>query len=256
MMGKLTMGIIKRIESIQLYDKGSMGMEASKQTVEVSNYIGRLLRDNFGKGPEGVFVSIGGQIITCYIRNLISPTERVLLAQDQENTLQLTRDLVMATLIPEIKANIKLITGMEIQEFYYDWNLHNKTGLFVALSTTEADSNFTMREDYLGKEAIHQEIDIISKQAEKSPEEIVSYQLNPRTLVLIRNGILVSIEKQLIRQGLQEQLRIAKRKLEKTMLHNNNHFESILNTKVIDIFVDWDFDLDKSVIVFITNPTS
>ena len=63
------------------------------------------------------------------------------------------------------------------------------------------------------------------------------------------------IEKQLIRQGMREELKIAKRSLEKGLLHNNNHFENILNTRVDDISVDWEFDLDKSIIVFFINPT-
>lgn len=42
-------------------------------------------------------------------------------------------------------------------------------------------------------------------------------------------------------------LKIAKRKFLKKLLHNTNHFASILNTKVIDAFVDWDFDLDNQI---------
>lgn len=109
---------------------------------------------------------------------------------------------------------------------------------------------------YPEKEAIHAEIISVSAQAQKTPEEVASYLINARTLLVIRNGILVPIEKQLIRQGLTDQLVIAKRALEKRLLHNNNNFEAILQTQVIEIFVDWNFELDKSVIVFILNPTA
>jgi uncharacterized protein YbcI len=229
--------------------------QTHQQTTELSNYIGKLLRDNFGKGPESVFVSIGFTFVTVYIRNFLTPSEKVLMGQKRETTVQQTRDLVMDTLIPEIKAYIKIVTGMEIREFYYDWGLHNKSGMLVAIGKDESSTEQPIFEDYEGKQRIHEEISNLSEQAQRPPEELYSCQLNPRTLIVIRNGLLVSIEKQLIRQGLQEQLRIAKRSLEKSFLHNNNHFETILGTKVLDIFVDWDFDLDKSVIVFVLNST-
>lgn len=220
---------------------------------DVGSYVGKILRDTFGKGPESVFVSINNSIITIHLRNFISPMESVLMARDEEKTVQQTRDILMQSLIPEIKAYVKIVTGIEIKEFYYDWGLHNKSGIFVGISSE--DEKIKM-EDYSGKEALHNEIINISIRAQKAPEEIYSSFLNPRTLILIRNGILVSIEKEFIRLGYQEVLLIAKRNLEKRLLHNNTYFETILNRRVMDIFVDWDFTLDRSVMVFILNQTN
>lgn len=235
----------------------------SKQVqTELGSYIGRTLRENFGKGPESVFVSYNHSILTVYLRNFISPSESVLLAQKQETIVQRTRDMLMQTIIPECKAYIKILTGIEVSEFYYDWGLHNKSGIFVCIGSSNAESeNIKDNEinlestEYNGKKRLHEEIEIISLKVEKEPEETLSYLLNDRTLVVIRNGILVPIEKELIRLGSSESLKIAKRNLEKGFLHNNNNFESILQTRVIDIYVDWDFQLDKSVIVLILNPT-
>jgi uncharacterized protein YbcI len=223
---------------------------------EVSSYIGKLLRDNFGKGPESVYVSLNNSIITMYLRNFISPMESVLMGRDEEKTVQQTRDMLMQSLVPEIKAYVKIVTGLEIQEFYYDWGLHNKSGIFVGICTETFKKEDFHTQSYIGKEMIHKEIINLSYHAQKTPEEVISTLINPRTLVIIRNGILVNIEKELIRLGHNEILTIAKRNLEKKLLHNNNHFDSILNTKVIDIFVDWDFKLDRSAIVFILNPTN
>ncbi|MFB5661132.1 hypothetical protein [Alteribacillus sp. HJP-4] len=77
--------------------------------------------------------------------------------------------------------------------------------------------------------------------------------MNSRTLVVDRQGILVEIEKELIRSGFSEPLRLSKRRLEKRLL-DPKVFETILSTLVIDIFVDWDFTLDKSYIIFILKP--
>jgi len=217
--------------------------------VELASYIGRTLRENFGKGPESVFVSFNKSIMTIYLRNFITPSETVLLGQGQEAMVQKTRDMLMQTLIHEFKAFIKIMTGMEVKEFYYDWGLHNKSGVFVCIGSNASETESINEDEYEGKDKLHKEIKKISIQSEKEPEEIGSYLLNPRTLVVIRKGILVSIERELIRLGNSETLRLAKRNLEKRLLHSSNAFEAILQIKVNDIFVDWDFTLDKSVIV-------
>ncbi|WP_419887469.1 Na-translocating system protein MpsC family protein [Neobacillus niacini] len=226
-----------------------------KQTAELSSYISKTLRDSFGKGPESVHVSLGKTFIIVYIRNFLTPTEKVLLNQKQDESVQQTRDLVMDTLIPEIKAYIKIVTGMEIREFYYDWGLHNRSAMFTGICSDSTGIDVPINEEFTGKAELIDEINKLSSESEKKPEEIYACQINHRSIMVIRNGILVRIEKQLIRQGMQEHLKLAKRTLEKGLLHNNNHFEGILNHKIIDIFVDWDFDLDKSVIVFVINPT-
>lgn len=231
-------------------------VEQSKIQTELGSYIGRLLRDSFGRGPGSVFVTLDNFIITVYLKNFLSPTESILMVQNQESLVQQTRDKLMQTLISEIKAYVKILAGMEIEEFYYDWAIHNKSGLFVCICSNEENKEDSLVNQYNGQSSIHDEINSVSIQAQKEPEEIISYLLNERTLIVIRNGILVRIEKELIRLGLSEDLRIAKRNLEKSLLHNNGRFENILNTKVIDIFVDWDFNLDKSVIVLILKPTN
>ena len=229
-------------------------MDQESINLELASYVGKLLRDSFGRGPGSVFVTIDNFIITIYFRNFLSPTENILISQKQQTLVQQTRDKLMQNLIPEIKAYVKILSGLVIKEFYYDWSLPNKSGLFVGICSTDENGEDIIDNDYDGKISIHKEISHISIEAEKEPEEILSYLLNDRTLIVIRKGILVRIEKELIRMGLNETLRIAKRKLEKGLLHNANRFESILNCRVSDIFVDWDFDLDKSAIVFILNP--
>ncbi len=59
--------------------EGLSWMDQSDVTARVSNYISKFLRDNFGKGPESVYTTINDMYITIYIRNFISPPEKVLL---------------------------------------------------------------------------------------------------------------------------------------------------------------------------------
>src|SRR5690606_19057424 len=99
-----------------------------------------------------------------------------------------------------------------------------------------------------------EEINNIGQQTQKIPEEVLSVKINERTYAILRTGILITIEREFIRLGYRDMLRVAKRSVEKRQLHNNLRFESILDSKIDDVFVSWDFDRDKSIILFIVNP--
>ncbi|MEQ6390029.1 Na-translocating system protein MpsC family protein [Bacillaceae bacterium S4-13-58] len=224
-------------------------MDISQQTAELSKYMGKLLRDTFGKGPDNVFVSMGGKYITIYVRNLLSPTEKVLLEKNKQNLFQETRDALLKTILPDIRTSISLITGMEIKEMYFDWSLQNKTAVFIGVSTDKTASSSPVIQDFPGKAELIKEIDEISAAVQKSPGCIDAFMLNNRNIIVVRYDILISIERALIHQGLSREMRVTKRQLEKNELHNS-YFERILKTKVDDIFVDWNFELDKSIILF------
>ncbi|MBU8880975.1 DUF2294 domain-containing protein [Bacillus sp. FJAT-29790] len=229
-------------------------MTNSSSQKELASFIGKLLRDSFGKGPESIFVTIEKSVISIYLRSFMTPAEKILIDQNQEEIFRQTRDVIMRTLFPEIKAFVKAVTEINIGEFYYDWGLHNRSGILVGISANLNEKDLWLTDQYEGKEQIHLEISNISQKVEKAKPTIYSCQLNTRTLLIIRNDILVTIEKELIKQGYQEILQNTKRNLEKKYLHNNNHFEAILKTKVDDIFVDWNFNKNKSAIIFTMKP--
>lgn len=220
---------------------------------EMSSYIGKLFRDNFGKGPASVFVSLEEPYVTIYMKDFLAPMERVLVGQENNDKVEETRDLLMGELIPDIKATFRATAGIELDSLYYDWSLSNRSGVMIGVLSTSQNMN-EEPQTYPNQDQFHQEIDKVSVKAEKSPEAINSYLLNDRTLLVERTGILVAIEKEMIRMGFSDHLRVSKRHLEKRLL-NHAPFEQILNTNIEDIFVDWDFSKDRSYILFILKPS-
>lgn len=162
------------------------------------------------------------------------------------------REKLMQMIIPEISSYVEALTDIKLQEFYYDWNLQNKTMMLLGICEASVQGGSPVEINYTGKQQLEREIDTLSQQAQRSPDEIVSFEMNPRMLIIIRKGILVHLEKELIRLGQGELLKRAKRNLEKSFLHNNSSLDSILNKSVQDSFVDWNFTLDKSVTLLIT----
>ncbi|UZJ79289.1 Na-translocating system protein MpsC family protein [Fictibacillus sp. KU28468] len=230
-------------------------MDKSKAEKDLSSYIGRILRDHFGRGPGSVFVTLSKPYVTMYFTEFLSPTERSLLNTNQAAFIQKIRDMLMEQFIGEITDYLKMQLGMDIQEFYYDWNLDTQTGIFVAVSKDSPDN--LLAGAYKNQEQIHTEIDRMSFEAEKSPEGISSYLLNARTLIIFRDKILVNIEKELIALGADETLRIAKRRLERRLLGEHTpQLEKLLGTTIADYFIDWDFELDRSAAILILEPIS
>jgi uncharacterized protein YbcI len=228
-------------------------MDLRKKEIELASYTGMVLREHFGKGPGSVFATISAPYITIYIKEFMTTMENKLIDNDQSKYVQKIRDMLMEKLIVDIKAYVHMNTGFEIKEFYYDWNLDSHSGIFIGVMPHE---NYeTENCSYDNQDAVHEEIIKVSQKAEKIPGEVSSCMLNPRTIILIRNQILVAIEKELIHLGFPESLTIAKRNLEKRiLLEHKDRLESYLNANIENTFVSWDFNLDKSVLVMIIKP--
>jgi uncharacterized protein YbcI len=216
----------------------------------IASFMGKLLRDHFGKGPESVFVTVVHTFITIYLRNFLTPSEKVLLEQNHDMILHQMREQLMQLMIPEISSYIQIMSGIKPTEIYYDWDLGHKTGMLVAICPEPLPVGLSVNETYHGKKEIEEEIISISRQIQKAPERIYSCEINSRSLLIVRQGILLRLEKELIRLGHGELLKGIKRNLEKSHFHQDS-FEAVLNRRVVDCFVDWNYDLDKSVVLLI-----
>ncbi|RKL66319.1 hypothetical protein CR203_15615 [Salipaludibacillus neizhouensis] len=225
-------------------------LEVKNKQKEVSSSVSKELRDHFGRGPESVFVSLTPCVVVIHIRNFLSPIESVVMKQEGLKGVESLREILMKSVLPEIKTKISASFDIKDFEFFYDWNIDQKSGMIIGIHWDKIDRQ-EIEKSFYG--AMNQEIRKISETAEKQPEHVFTYQVNPRTIISGREGILIRIEKELISLGSGETLQIAKRRLEKRLL-NEGEFNKILGVSVQDIFVHWDFESDKSIIVFITDP--
>ncbi|MFP4974172.1 Na-translocating system protein MpsC family protein [Paenibacillus sp. CN-4] len=221
-------------------------MSTTDFTNQLSSFTGRLLRERFGKGPESIYASVGKQCIALHIRNFIGPVEKFLLSKEEEQAFRYTRELLMKSLLPELSAYLKEEMAVEVSEIFYDWGIHNASGMIVALVKTEERA----ADDYAGREEVHAQITEVSRKVQKAPEYIDSWWLNPRTLIIKREGILIPLEKELILLGYENTLKTTKRKMEKRYLEDTTTIAPMLGKELADIYVDWDFDTDTSIIAY------
>ncbi|QSF44517.1 Na-translocating system protein MpsC family protein [Paenibacillus tianjinensis] len=221
-------------------------MSTTELTSQFSSYTGRLLRERFGKGPESIHVSIGKQCIALHIRNFIGPVERFLLNKEEEQAFRYTRELLMKSLLPELSAYLQDNLSIEVGEIFYDWGIHNASGMIVALLKNDG----VPVDEYAGRDEVHAQINEVSRKVQKEPEFTDSWWLGTRTLIIKREGILIPLEKELIGLGYENTLKTTKRKMEKRYLEDTTTIAPMLGKELSDIYVDWDFDKDTSVIAY------
>ncbi|WP_175073485.1 Na-translocating system protein MpsC family protein [Terribacillus sp. AE2B 122] len=225
-------------------------MEIKDKQNVVAGFTARLLRKHFGKGPEAVFVSFTDDVICIYVRDLLTPVEKVLLENNQFGMVYATRDSLMEKCLPELKEQIKDETGHYFKHFYYDWNMETNGGVIVAVKEELRD-----QADDSSLQEVNKLVAAVTKKTERLPDKVKSVKLNNRTLVIYREGILVNIEKEIVRSGEEEVLRKAKGNLEKQELREAFDKESqLLQGTAQEIFVDWSFEKDQSMIVVIIDP--
>lgn len=217
---------------------------------EVSGYISGLFRTHFGKGPASVFVAIRKPFVVIHLREFLAPTEKVLMSQKESVRVQEIRDLLMRDLKEQIKLDLLKSAELEIKEIHADWNLENKTGLLILVLNGETKEKAQEWPKDIDKKAFYQEVADASKKAQKEPDKTEVFWLNERTVLIRREGILIEIEKELIRNNFTEQLKLAKRPLEAKLIYNSS-LEQLLNRKITEAFTDWDFKDDIGYMVLL-----
>ncbi|MDQ0430305.1 uncharacterized protein YbcI [Planomicrobium stackebrandtii] len=218
---------------------------------EIGGYVSGIFRKHFGKGPTSVYVTINRSFVTIHFRGLLAPTERLLVKQNELKRVLENRDLMMVDLKQEIIQGMKDVAALEVKELYADWDLLKETGMIVGVM--EEDREVGKWTDDKMEQKFKKEMEEASRKAEKVPGRVETYWLSDRVLLVRRSEILVQIEKELIKNGYEEELKLCKRPLEHRML-GEVQLEAVLNRRISETFLDWNFEADIGYIVFFLEP--
>lgn len=230
-------------------------MENTKSLqAQVGGYMSKLFRDHFGKGPTSVYVLIEQPFITIHLRGFLAPTEQILMKQNETRRVLETRDLLMDDLKADIKLEFWKLAEFDVQEIYADWDLEKKTGMIIAILDDQKDAPLFSWPEQVDKKSVYEEINKASEKAQKKPDHIAVYWLNKRTILIERAGIFVQIEKELIKGGFTEELKLVKRPLEYQLVYQSK-LDALLQSPVQEVFVDWNFDEDKGYMALVLEET-
>ncbi|WP_160725406.1 Na-translocating system protein MpsC family protein [Bacillus sp. USDA818B3_A] len=229
-----------------------MSSPVQQKLMDISSLTSKLLRKNFGRGPESCYAYANGRYLVFYIRGFMSPMESVLIDHGNADNVDISRNIVMKTVLDQLKGIIELEFERDIESFYHDWNYPQNTGMIAiqfeadVIKSGDQDSS-----DSIALRTLIDEVDRISILVQKKPDKTDAFYISPKMYLVKREGILIQIEKALILKGYEQTLLVTKDELEKSYLHRDGRFEEIFRNPVADIFVDWDFNEDRSIICFV-----
>ncbi|MDE5414583.1 Na-translocating system protein MpsC family protein [Alkalihalobacterium chitinilyticum] len=216
----------------------------------ISSYLSKLIRKNFGRGPQSCQSTVCKKMFITYIRGFISPMEEVLFEKGHYEQVEMARNVLINHVVDQLKGVVEVSLNCEILEWYHDWNFPNNSGLIILLLDREITSDVCSSEP-VNLKKLEEEVARISLMVQKVPDQIHIYPVSTTVYIVERKGILVPIEKALIAKGFEEELIITKDELEKRHFHNYGKFDEIFNREVKEIFIDWCFKEDKSLMGFV-----
>ncbi|MBB3112504.1 uncharacterized protein YbcI [Paenibacillus phyllosphaerae] len=226
-------------------------MEIQQRLLEISTLASKMLRKNFGRGPENCQAYWRPPFMVITIRGFLTPMEAILLENGNRDAIEFSRRIVMNNILNQLKGALEAEFDQDVQAFYHDWNYERNTGMLMAIF----DENVTVGSDggemFPERLPLEQEVARISLLVQKTPEITEAYRITPKIYLVKRTGILVPIEKALIAKGYEQTLLVTKDELEKSYFNREGRFNEIFQQKVADIFVDWNLNDDNSMLGFV-----
>lgn len=223
-------------------------MNNSTTRINIEAAINELFNTSFGANPQDVHVILDNRCLIIRLESFLGKIMENLTTKD-DDALRSTSELIMEYLLPDFLKKLKSFSDLEFDSFYYDWDDSNLSGLIIGLIK---NNNYKLYEDYYpGKEKVHFQISKITYEVEKVPDLTCSFWADENTLVIVREGLLIEIEKSLVELGSKNVLRKAKRVLEKNRIIDDANIPTILNRTPAGIYLDWMFEVDKSVLVYV-----
>ena len=227
-------------------------MPLQQKLMDISSLTSKLLRKNFGRGPESCFAYANERYLVFYIRGFMSPLESTLLEYGNSDNIDISRNIVMKLVLNQLRGVLELEFKKDIESFYHDWNYPQNTGMItVEFESDIIDPAYQNQGSLVDLRPLIDEVERISILVQKRPERTEAYYISPKIYLVKRDGILVQIEKALILKGYEQTLLVTKDELEKSYLHRDGRFEEIFKKPVADIFVDWDLSENRSIISFV-----
>ncbi|MDD3394256.1 MAG: Na-translocating system protein MpsC family protein [Anaerotignum sp.] len=230
-----------------------MMQDCSKRNLDqmLSSYIGKLYKEIAGKGPENVYVAFGDACYIVYIKNYFMPYEKIIQQDGDKDLLDKVMHVATKNLNAQIVQYTEIITGVSTEETYYDWNTENGSRVLVGMSKRQFQVSSSVKSDYYGEQLLHKELIRLGHFADSIPETINSFCLSSKFFIFERGGGTTRLEREMELMGYGEVIKKTKRQIEKQYLNNNLCIKNVLDMEIIDTFIDWNFNKNKSIVVLV-----
>ena len=99
----------------------------------ISDAMVALVREAVGRGPKRARTFIHEDVILCLLEETMTPLERTLHEQDNEETLREVRELLHAAMGPKAAQQVEALTGRSVTATLADHHRRPDAGVLVFL---------------------------------------------------------------------------------------------------------------------------
>jgi uncharacterized protein YbcI len=80
-----------------------LSVPIQQRLLNISSITSKLLRKNFGRGPDSCHASVNYRFLIFYIRGFLSPMESILLENGNSDNIEVSRNIVMKNILAQLK---------------------------------------------------------------------------------------------------------------------------------------------------------
>ncbi|OWR28880.1 hypothetical protein CDO73_16845 [Saccharibacillus sp. O23] len=209
-------------------------------------YSDLICKTQFGKQPDSIEIRANDRCCLIFYRGLVDPGDSRL-PDDPDERYSHVYILLEQFIFPALTPKIEALSGRRVEYAFMDWKVENNTSMIAAFLVPLDEP---MPEDlYNGKAQLHSDIESITEKVQKTPVKIESFRLDDDILMIIRKGLLISLEKKLVKKGFNTQLRIAKRELELDRFIEGIPIRDLVGRDLETAYIDWSFKDDVSLLL-------
>lgn len=88
-----------------------------RQASAISNGITRLHREHYGRGADSARTIIQRDYVVCFLEDLYTPIERLLIESGNQETVRSTRQIFQQAMRPEFTTVVEGATGRKVRAF-------------------------------------------------------------------------------------------------------------------------------------------
>ncbi|KAB2331751.1 Na-translocating system protein MpsC family protein [Bacillus mesophilum] len=228
--------------------KGEVIINATQDhMLHLSSTLSKLLKRRFGKGPETCYVNGDGEKLYIFMRNFITPAEEVLLGSKQWEIAIHFRTAIIEAVIKEFSSEITKTLDQRYPSFYHDWNYEKNTGMILLVS---GKANVEERLPAGTKNRILAMVDKIGSRFHKRAEHLSILKYTPSICIIEADSIMAPLENLVFQMGKMNLLYRYSESVKKGYFEQKSSLEVSFNRIIEDIFIMWDYQSDKSLLVF------
>lgn len=217
------------------------------EMLHLSSKFSKMLKSRFGKGPETCYVVLKENKLYIYISNFITPAEEVLVGSGKVDLATHFRYAVIDAIYGEFIPEASKVLGVAFDTYFHDWNYNTNKGILIV---ENSKAKPTPKIDVLFEKDLIRLIERVSSKLQKIPDLFKIVKFNSNICTIECKGVMLPIDRLLYEKGSTNLLLERSRQIKNGFLEHKPLFEETFNRMIEELFIVWDYDTDRSLIVF------